>query len=81
MLPGSTQFERDLLNVRVKSALVAAKARDKKLGRQPGQRPKSDQLTPQGLHAVNNGRNYRRIARDLAISKRPQAPWRTSWGY
>ena len=39
MLPGRTKFERDLLNVRVKSALVVAKARDKKLGRHPASGP------------------------------------------
>ncbi len=59
MLAGSAQFERDLISERVKSELVAAKARGKNLGRQPGQRPKSDAtgidpkrrlaLTQQGL--------------------------------
>ena len=33
------QFERDLISERVKSGLAAARARGKKLGRQPGQRP------------------------------------------
>jgi len=46
MLAGIAQFERDLLSERVKSGLAAARARDKKLGRQPGQRPKSDKLSP-----------------------------------
>ena len=45
------QFERDLLSERVKSGLAAARARGKKLGRQPGQRPKSDRLAPNVLHA------------------------------
>ncbi|MYK31187.1 MAG: DNA resolvase [Boseongicola sp. SB0670_bin_30] len=69
MLSGIAQFERDLISERVKSGLAAAKARGKKLGRQPGQRPKSDRLTPKVLQAVSEGRSYRWIARDLGISK------------
>ncbi len=69
MLAGIAQFERDLLSERVKSGLAAARARGKKLGRQPGQRPKSDKLAPQVIQAVADGRSYRWIARDLGISK------------
>ena len=69
MLAGIAQFESDLLSERVKSGLAAARARGKKLGRQPGQRPKSDRLAPKVLHAVDDGRSYRWIARDLGISK------------
>lgn len=69
MLAGIAQFERDLLSERVKSGLVAARARGKKLGRQPGQRPKSDKLAPKVVQAVEEGRSYRWIARDLGISK------------
>lgn len=69
MLAGIAQFERDLLSERVKSGLAAARARGKKLGRQPGQRPKSDKLTPKVLQAIKDGRSYRWIARDLGISK------------
>jgi len=69
MLAGIAQFERDLLSERVKSGLAAAKARGKKLGRQKGQRPKSDRLAPKVLEAVTDGRSYRWIARDLGISK------------
>lgn len=69
MLAGIAQFERDLLSERVKSGLAAARARGKKLGRQPGQRPKSDKLTPKVLQAVSEGRSYRWIARNLGISK------------
>jgi len=49
MLAGIAQFERDLLSERVKSGLAAARARGKKLGRQSGQRPKSDKLAPKVL--------------------------------
>lgn len=69
MLAGIAQFERDLLSERVKSGLAAARARGKKLGRQPGQRPKSDKLAPNVIQAVAEGRSYRWIARDLGISK------------
>lgn len=69
MLAGIAQFERDLLSERVKSGLAAARARGKKLGRQPGQRPKSDKLAPKVLQAIGDGRSYRWIARDLGISK------------
>lgn len=69
LLAGIAQFERDLLSERVKSGLAAARARGKTLGRQPGQRPKSDRLAPAVIHAVAEGRSYRWIARDLGISK------------
>ena len=69
MLAGIVRFERDLISERVKSGLAAAKARGKKLGRQPGQRPKSDRLAPKVLKAVGEGRSYRWIVRDLGISK------------
>ena len=69
LLAGIAHFERDLLSERVKSGLAAAKARGKKLGRQPGQRPKSDKLAPKVVQAVADGRSYRWIARDLGISK------------
>jgi len=69
MLAGIAQFERDLISERVKSGLAAARARGKKLGRQPGQRPKSDKLAHKVVAASKEGRSYRWIARDLGISK------------
>ena len=69
VLNAVAQFERDLLSERVKSGLAAARARGKKLGRQHGQRPKSDKLAPKVIQAVEDGRSYRWIARDLGISK------------
>ncbi|WP_271952265.1 recombinase family protein [Ruegeria faecimaris] len=69
MLAGIAQFERDLLSERVKSGLAVARARGKKLGRQLGQRPKSDKLAPKVIQAVTDGRSYRWIARDLGINK------------
>lgn len=63
------EFERDLIRERVKSGLAAAKARGKKLGRQPGQRIKSDRLSPKVIGLVENGLSYRSIASQLKISK------------
>ena len=53
----------------MKYGLAVAKAHDKNLGRQPGQRRKSDRLAPKVLHAVDDGRSYRWTAHDLGISK------------
>ncbi|KXV60743.1 DNA resolvase [Acetobacter tropicalis] len=69
VLAGIAEFERDLISERVKSGLAAAKARGKVLGRQKGERPKSDRLAPKVLALVAEKRSYRWIARDLGISK------------
>ena len=69
VLAGIAEFERDLLRERVQSSLAAAKACGKTLGRQPGQRPKSDRLAPKVLVLVAQGRSYRLIGRELGLSK------------
>jgi DNA invertase Pin-like site-specific DNA recombinase len=63
------EFESDLIRERVKSGIAAAKARGKKIGRQPGQRIKSDRLAPKVLDMINAGDSYRLIADRLNISK------------
>ena len=63
------EFERDLIRERIKSGLEAARARGKRLGRQPGQRPKADRLTPKVLELVAAGRSYREGAREVRLSK------------
>jgi len=61
ILVGLADFERDLLQERIRSGIAAAKARGKRLGRQPGQRPKSDRLAPKVVALVADGRSYRLI--------------------
>ena len=52
VIAGIAQFERELIQERIRSGMAAAKARGKKLGRQPGQRPKSDRLAAQVIAMV-----------------------------
>ena len=63
------EFERELIQDRIRSGIAAAKARGKRLGRRPGQRPKSDRLAPKVLALVATGRSYRLISRELELSK------------
>ncbi len=49
VLAGVAEFERELIIERVGSGLAAAKARGKRLGHQPGQRPSPTALAPNVL--------------------------------
>lgn len=69
VLAGIAEFERDLSQERIRSGIAAAKARGKRLGRQPGQRPKSDRLAPKVLALIEQGRSYRLVGRELGMSK------------
>ena len=69
LLAGIAEFERELIQERIRSGVAAAKARGKRLGRQPGQRPKSDRLAPKVLALVAQGRSYRLIGREVGLSK------------
>ena len=69
LLAGIAEFERDLTQERIRSGIAAAKARGKRLGRQPGQRPKSDRLAPRVLALVAQGRSYRLVGREVGLSK------------
>jgi DNA invertase Pin-like site-specific DNA recombinase len=68
ILAAVAQFERDLIRQRVRSGLANAKARGKKLGRQPGQNP-SDKYATLVLQHLADGRTYRWIAHEMQISK------------
>lgn len=68
-LSGIAEFERDLISERVRSGLASAKARGRRLGRQAGDRPKSDRMAPKVLALVEEGRSYRLIGRQLGLSK------------
>ena len=69
IIAGIADFERELIQERIRSGIAAAKARGKRLGRQPGQRPKSDRLAPKVLALVAERRSYRLIGRELGLSK------------
>jgi putative DNA-invertase from lambdoid prophage Rac len=69
VLAGIAEFERELTQERIRSGIAAAKARGKRLGRQPGQRPKSDRLTPKVLALIAQGRSYRLVGREVGLSK------------
>ena len=69
VLAGIAEFERELIQERIRSGIAAAKARGKRLGRQLGQRPKSDRLATKVLALVRQGRSYRLIGREVGLSK------------
>ena len=69
ILAGVAEFERELIQERVRSGIAAARNRGQRFGRQLGQRPKSDRLEPKVLALVAQKRSYRLIGRELGLSK------------
>jgi putative DNA-invertase from lambdoid prophage Rac len=69
VLAGIAAFERELTQERIRSGIAAAKARGKRFGRQPGDRPKSDRLATRVMVLVATGRSYRLIGREVGLSK------------
>jgi putative DNA-invertase from lambdoid prophage Rac len=69
VLAGIAEFERELTAERIRSDIAAARARGKRLGRQPGERPKSDSRAPKVLAPVALGRSYHLIGREIGLSK------------
>ena len=70
IIAGVAQFERELIQERIKSGMAAARARVRKLGRQPGQRPKSDRLAAKVIRMVEEEKlSYRIVAKRLDLSK------------
>ena len=69
LLAGIAEFDRELTVERIRSGIAAAKARGARLGRQAGERPKSDRLAPKVLALVEQGRSYRLIGREIGLSK------------
>jgi putative DNA-invertase from lambdoid prophage Rac len=70
VIAGVAQFERELIQERIKSGMAAVKARGRKLGRQPGQRPKSSRLATKVISMVEEEKlSYRIVAKRLGLSK------------
>ncbi len=62
-------FRQSVAELLLDVAFVELDRSGKLLGRQPGQRPKSDRLAPKVLALVDAGRSYRLIGRELGLSK------------
>jgi putative DNA-invertase from lambdoid prophage Rac len=70
VIAGVAQFERELIQERIRSGMAAARARGRKLGRQPGQRPKSGRLAAKVITMVEEEKlSYRIVAKRLDLSK------------
>lgn len=70
LMAGLAEFERDLIRERVRSGLVAARARGIRLGRRPGQTTKAVlSKKEQVLKMTQEGKSYRTIAKRLKLSK------------
>lgn len=69
LLAALAEFERGLIQERVKSGIAAARARGVVIGRQRGDYVKAKKLAPKVLQRVGEGGSYRRIAKEFDVSK------------
>jgi DNA invertase Pin-like site-specific DNA recombinase len=70
VIAGVAQFECELIQERIRSGMAAARAGGRKLGRQPGQRPKSDRLAAKVIRMVEEEKlSYRIVAKRVDLSK------------
>lgn len=63
------EFERDLIQERIKSGIASAQAKGKRVGRQKGEYVKSDKIFKKVMVLVKDGVSYRRVAKEFGISK------------
>lgn len=68
-LEALAEFETDLRGERVRRGHAAAKVAGRPIGRQTGQRPKSDRLAPRVLALAADGLSHRAIAVRIGLSK------------
>lgn len=69
ILDALAEFETDLRGERVRRGHAAAKAAGRPIGRQAGQRPKSDRLAPEVLALAAQGLSCRAIAARVGLGK------------
>ncbi|MCA0313280.1 MAG: recombinase family protein [Candidatus Melainabacteria bacterium] len=69
LLAGIAEFERELIQERVKSGIASAKARGKKIGRQAGDNYKSGKKESKIEQLHNEGKSVREIAKETGLGK------------
>lgn len=69
LLAGIAEFERELIQERVKSGIANAKARGKKIGRQSGDNYKSGKKEARIEQMHHEGKSVREIAKETGLGK------------
>ena len=69
LLAGIAEFERELIQERVKSGIASAKARGKKIGRQQGDNYKSGKKESRIEQLHSEGKSVREIAKETGLGK------------